>query len=92
MAGPASDLEFREPPAAMRNHPGRPGEWPPVLEQLRERPGEWAVLRSTESGATEASVRSTQQYLTARYGDLGYEFVSRKEGAVVYLYGRAKEA
>lgn len=39
---PVTKLVFKDPPP--RNRPGRKSQWAPVLDQLRARPGEYAII------------------------------------------------
>jgi hypothetical protein len=43
---------WKEPPPPRNGNPGRAGVWLALLAELRERPGEWALLRSYENKRT----------------------------------------
>jgi hypothetical protein len=39
---PVTKLVFQDPPP--RTRPGRKSQWTPILDQLRDRPGEYALI------------------------------------------------
>ena len=75
-------LDWREPPEAVA--PGLRGRFQPIVEQLRLRPGEWAVMRTYGKRASSDTAASS---LRERFKDC--EFVSAKEGEDWSVFGRA---
>jgi hypothetical protein len=76
---------WRDPPTAQ----GAPGVWLPVLEELKARPGSWAVIRSCNTVAK--AYKHTANLRHARLTQIphGYwEFSARKTEAGGDVYGR----
>jgi hypothetical protein len=75
-----SRLRWEEPPP--RAHTAAPARAPTWTEQLRAKPGRWAVLGT---GYANASVGT---YYRKRWGPEGFEFAMRHEGDTFKLYAR----
>lgn len=83
-----SILEWKEPP---RSKTGRTGVWLPLLEALRERPGEWALLRSysRRNSGVNAVTDLKRGRATQTYDPKDYEFTTRSTSdGGVDVYGR----
>lgn len=75
LGGAGGSVIWRDPPPQQ----GVPGVWEPVLRQLMERPGEWGLIRGTDTVAK--AYRHTANLRHARLIKMpeGYwEFTARK--------------
>lgn len=77
---------WREPPPAL----GPPmGRWATIAHQLRQRPGQWALVVSYEKSTTArttATLVKRGRYTGVPAGE--FEAVSRREGDVFNVYAR----
>lgn len=76
---------FRNPPVRQ----GVPGIWEPVLRELMERPGEWGLIRETDT--VEKAYRHTANLRHARLVKIPagfWEFTARTNGGNGEVYGR----
>lgn len=76
---------WRDPPTAQ----GAPGVWFPVLEELRTRPGSWAVIRQCESVGQAYKHTANLRHARLIKIPTGYwEFSARKTATGGDVYGR----
>ena len=85
----APDLKWEDPPERARN-PGRAWKWGPIIESLRKRPGEWALVdtrRAADHQNPTAVFGPTQQRLKGQ----GVQVTVRTVDGEVRLYARWPE-
>ena len=75
-------LDWREPPEP--EAPGLRGRFQPIVEELRKKPMEWAVMRTYGKRASSDTAAASCR---KQFPDC--EFVSRAEGEDWSVFGRA---
>jgi len=78
-----SDLTWQDPPPSRGSRPGLYGKWEQIVDSLNSRPGQWALIASTED-------HGYGYYQSKR---LGLERAARKNPDGTWdIYMRAPEA
>jgi hypothetical protein len=70
-----SEIEWRDPPARYKGSP--PGIWIGLLEQVAQRPGEWACVRRFENLGTAQSRASDLRTGNVKLPPGKWEFAAR---------------